>query len=226
MLRKLGLVIVHQETRDMTTGFRVVIVVLAGLLAFPLVESTHPAEARQRSGFTKVTRTFSNPNRIAIPESGTFGVADPYPSRIRVKGLDEAKIRDVNLILRGYTHSVPFSTAVLLEAPNGRRATVMDEVGGEDAVANIKLKLDDEAAAKLPESGPLSSGSFRPNDAFGCQDFPPPAPACSGDVALSTFDDGSPHGTWKLYIWDGYPDDTGSLEEGWSLQIKAKVRNR
>ena len=60
--------------------------------------------------------------------------------------------------------------------------------------------------------------------------MPAPAPAPSGESALSVFDGIDPNGTWKLYIADDSDqplEDTGergssTLSGGWELQIKAR----
>jgi hypothetical protein len=52
------------------------------------------------------------------------------------------------------------------------------------------------------------------------------APAPSGDMALSTFNGIKANGVWRLYIFDDTDEKGGSLQEGWSLTITAKVKSK
>jgi hypothetical protein len=182
-----------------------------------------------------VTKNFSNASTIAIPgdtEHG-FGPADPYPSTIDVSGFKQGKIADLNLALRGFSHTFPSDVGVLLVAPDGSNAIVMDAVGDVAEVSDLTLTLDDEAANPLPDSEGLTSGSFRPLDAgrpgidgSDLVAFPAPAPTPSGDTALSTFDGGNPNGQWQFFVIDSSGGDVGALADGWSLEITAQVKTK
>ena len=52
------------------------------------------------------------------------------------------------------------------------------------------------------------------------------APPASGDIALSTFNGVKANSVWRLYIFDDKDDEGGSLPEGWSLTITAKVKKK
>jgi subtilisin-like proprotein convertase family protein len=183
-----------------------------------------------------VKKTFASDDAIAFPADGSaldIGPADPYPTTIAVTGFKKAEIVDVHLTLRSFSHEFAPDVDVLLVAPGGSNAVMMDEVGFENAgsgVANITLTLDDEAAAALPGEDVLTDGSFRPN-AFGNPSvlaFPSPAPTPSGSVALSNFDGVNPNGEWQLFIADDSEGSVGSLADGWALEItaKSKVKNK
>jgi hypothetical protein len=96
-------------------------------------EQTVSAEARGKGKKKKdksVTRRFSSSEAIEIPDSSIedgFGAADPYPSRSMVGGFKGAKITDVNLTLRGFSHEFTRDVDVLLVAPGGRNAVVLGE---------------------------------------------------------------------------------------------------
>jgi subtilisin-like proprotein convertase family protein len=186
-----------------------------------------------------VKKSFSNTESINIPAEGAaddFGPADPYPSPIGVAGFKKAKITDVNVVLRNFSHTFPADVDVLLVAPGGRNATVMadvgDSLGDEDAVAGITLTLDDEAATQLSVDEQVTSGSFRPLDGNGpgpfgdLTEFPAPAATPSGDNALSTFDGINPNGEWQLFVLDDDQNDVGSLANGWTLTITAKAKSK
>ena len=204
---------------------RALTLILVALLTLtvPLVESTHPAEARKRFRFRTVTRVFTNNGQIAIPGNGT---ATPYPAPLAAKGFKKGKIKDVNLLLRDFSHTFPEHVDILLVAPNGRNALVMSDVGGNANAVNLDLTLDDEAAAGLPSAGALASGAFRPTNFGAIEDLPAPAPVSGGAVALNTFDGGNPNGEWKLFVRDDTNMENGEFAGGWSLQIKARIKIR
>jgi subtilisin-like proprotein convertase family protein len=200
---------------------RILSLTLAVLFALASSAALPPAEAKKKP--KTVTKTFSNANAIEIQDNTT---ADPYPSSIQISGLKKGKIKDVNLILRDFSHTFPPDVNVLLVAKDGSNALVMSDVGGLPDANNLKLTLDDEAASGLPNNAELTSGVFRPtNDGPGDM-FPDPAPEPSGNVALSVFDGDNPNGQWRLFVVDDSMNDDGEFAGGWSLQITAKVKRK
>jgi hypothetical protein len=202
-------------------------------------QSHEPSVAKKHHGKSKtITKSFSNSGAIAIPAEGSdhdFGPADPYPSAITVSGFKKGQITDLNLTLRGFSHTFTPDVDVLLVAPDGGNLVVMGDVGEDDVpVTDLTLTIDDEAADPLPVGEPLISGAFQPLDQFGLSDldnptlldFPAPAPAPSGDLALSTFDGSNPNGRWQLFVLDDTKGDTGSLGDGWTLEITAQVTTK
>jgi subtilisin-like proprotein convertase family protein len=150
----------------------------------------------------------------------TDATANPYPSALQVSGVT-GPVTDVDLELSGLNHNYVGDLDILLEAPDGRRALVMSDVGSGRAVGADVL-LDDEAGAPLPDTGDLTSGRYSPLDitaAYDADSFPAPAPTLVGvGSALSVFDGADPNGTWRLFIVDDAPIDAGTLA-GWSLHI-------
>ncbi len=159
----------------------------------------------------------SNTTSIVMTSSGA---ASPYPSTINV-GNRNTRIRDVNVTLNNLSHTVADEVEVLLVAPGGRRALIMSDVGGGPA-SNVTLTLDDEAAAPLPDAGPLVTGTFRPTDAKDASDPPAPAPPAYPS-ALSTFDGKRPTGQWRLFVFDDAPGDSGQFQGGWTLRLRLKI---
>ena len=211
-------------TRPLT---RLVTVFIAALLVLPIAESTQTAEAGKKS--RTVTKTFSSSGQLDIPEVGTDGPANPYPSNIKVnafKKFKKAKIKDVDLTLRGFSHTAPQNVDVMLVLGN-RQAIVMSDVGQNDDANNLILELADEAADSLPDSDALESGIFRPTNAAGADGFPAPAPTPGPNVALSAFNGAKPDGTWRLFVFDDAGGGgTGELANGWKLEISAKVKEK
>jgi subtilisin-like proprotein convertase family protein len=209
-----------------TTRARILLVVLAALLALPLAPATSPVAAKNRA--RTVTRTFNNPTVIDLfGSAATPNLGVPYPSTIVVSGLN-GTIRDVNLTLDAFSHQNPSDVEVLLVAPGGRTAVVMADVGGSADVAGVTLRLDDEAAVRLPDTNAitLQSGAFRPTNATNSViDFKAPAPSAGANAALSVFDGTNPNGTWRLFVQDDDgPNFSGLFEGGWALEITAQVK--
>ena len=94
--------------------------------------------------------------------------------------------------------------------------------------SGVKLVLDDEATASLPDDGPPASGTYKPtrgtivfNDNPVPDPFPQPAPTGPYGTDLSVFDSTDPNGIWKLYVLDDTDVDTGKIRGGWALRINA-----
>ncbi len=214
--------------RDVLRGLGSV-AVLGAIAATGIGEPTAAKRKKKGRGSSKnrgktVTKTFTNPDFIAI---NTYGSATPFPSRIRVDGLQNATITDVDLVLKGFSHELANSVDVMLVAPDGRNALVMSDVGGVVAAAGVTLSLNDEAAADLSSAAhdPLVTGTFRPTNGGSDADIFDTtfAPVPSGNVALSAFDGGDPNGEWRLFIRDDSPGTGGSFSDGWELRITATV---
>ena len=125
----------------------------------------------------------------------------------------------MNVTLTGLSHTYPDDIDILLVRPGASaNATVMSDAGGSLDVNAVNLTLDDEAAAALPDAAQIVTGSYQPANYEGADPFPAPAPAPSGNVALSTFDGGTPNGTWSLYLVDdagarhGQPDELVAVD--------------
>ncbi len=89
---------------------------------------------------------------------------------------------------------------------------LLSDSGGQDAVSDLDLVFDDEAAGGAPT--PLTSGTFRPTDADPGDQidaFPAPAPTLSNATTLSTFDGATANGTWSLWVVDDAIGDAGSI---------------
>jgi subtilisin-like proprotein convertase family protein len=170
------------------------------------------------------TKTFANTEFVSI-WAGTAGGASVYPSEIRVRGFRKGKVKDVNVHLNDFTHSRPDDVDIMLVAPDGRRAVLLADAGGNNYVGFIDLTLDDEAAQHPPSAGLIASGMYAPVNYTGADPFTG-APAPNGDMALSTFDGAKANGSWRLYIFDDTDDQGGSLQHGWSLTITAKVKDK
>ena len=162
------------------------------------------------------TFTFTNPAPITIND---FGPASPYPATITISGLIAA-ILDINVVLNGLRHTFPTDIGVLLVGPGGQKVVLMDGVGGINPITNVNLTFDDEAASGISTSA-ISSGSFKPTNAFpGADSFDPPALAAGPYASLlSVFDNTLANGTWSLFVRDFSAGNGGSLGGGFGLQV-------
>jgi subtilisin-like proprotein convertase family protein len=161
------------------------------------------------------TRSFTNATAITIP---LLGAATPYPSTINVAGLG-GTISSLTLTLRGITHTWPDDLDVLLVGPAGQKVLVLSDVGGGNGLNSVTITLSDAAAAALPDTGAIVSGTYKPTDFDPTSDtFAAPAPAGPYASTLSAFNGQSPNGTWSLYVFDDGAGDQGSMA-GWNLTI-------
>ena len=194
-------------------------IALAVAMVISVLAVPKPADAAT----TLVTKSFSNTTLITIPGSGEDGPASPYPSSITASFPIGSTVRDVNVVLRGYTHTWPDDVDVLL-VHGERNRTILSDAGGERDVNNITLKLDDEALNGLRNDSQLTGGTFKPSNFDGGDTFSSPAPnPASPNPALSGFDGMGARGVWKLFVQDDNFFDSGSFARGWTIQIRAAV---
>lgn len=159
---------------------------------------------------------FENNNTITIP-SGT--TASPYPSTLSVSGLTGVITR-VTVILGGLAHTFPDDVDILLVSPGGQKVMLMSDAGGGTDITGNVLTFDDFAAGTLPDTTAIPFfGTYRPTDFEPGEAMPGPAPAGPYSVTLSSFNGSSANGTWRLYVNDDRNPDSGSISDGWSLQI-------
>ncbi len=162
------------------------------------------------------TRTFSNSGNISIPAAGR---ASPYGGPIVVGGTTGV-VKKVVVRLNGISHTNPDDLDVLLVSPTGAKLLLMSDAGGGADIVGSNLVFDDAATARLPDNGQVVSGRFKPsNYGPGVDGFPAPAPAGPYSINLSTFNNVSANGTWRLFVVDDAANARGSVSGGWSLVI-------
>lgn len=161
-----------------------------------------------------------NTNAMTIPASGP---ASLYPSQIAVSG-QTGLVQAVQVNLTNFSHAAPDDVDLMLVAPNGNKVVLMSDVGGANAATNLNIVFDETAAASLPDSAALSSGTFKPTDFETGDTYPAPAPAGgqSGRF-LSVFNGMDPNGTWSLYLVDDTGTNAGSISGGWSISVISSV---
>lgn len=175
--------------------------------------------------------TFSNTNFISLNEnSNSYPTpATPYPSTNFVSGFSGQVVQKVTVTLQGFSHTFPSDAIILLVGPQGQESVLMANAGSQDklSVTNLTFTLDDDATNPLPINTSLTNGVFKPtncNLSLGYpqqSDLPPPAPPGNSNApaALSVFKNTDPDGTWSLFIADYAEGDSGSIANGWSLNL-------
>lgn len=167
--------------------------------------------------------TTGNAGTITIPAGApgntAAGVASPYPGAISVGGLPASGVRVKSVNINGISHTWPSDIDMLLQAPNGAYVILMSDRGGSTDIVNANLVFDDAALLLLPTTG-ITSGTYRPTNTGGPDNFPAPGPGSVTQVgpALSTFT-GNFNGDWKLFVNDQAGGDVGAISS-WSITFE------
>lgn len=169
-----------------------------------------------------IKTTFSSNGPWNIPASGTGAAVgaptSPYPLTINVAGVTDPVV-DVNVRLRGLSHTWPDDIDIALVGPQGQAVTIMSDAGSGADIINVTLDFSMEVnSGFLPDSAQIVSGTYLPSDFGGADTFPAPAPAGPYGTNLSVFNGVNPNGVWSLYVVDDVSSDLGSLA-GWDLEI-------
>ena len=168
---------------------------------------------------------YANPDAIVLPllESGPGSV---YPSDIVISGLTSS-VYKVTVTLRNINHDYPDDIDVILVGPRGQTVYLMSDCGLDNALVDVSLTLDDDAAQALPDSDPqIVSGTYKPTNYGTASDgFAPPAPPPPYTTNLSVFRGSDPNGVWSLYMMDDQPENAtpqsppGFLADGWTMTL-------
>jgi streptogramin lyase/subtilisin-like proprotein convertase family protein len=167
---------------------------------------------------------FRNTAPINLPNTGLAS-----PSSISVSGL-QGTITDVNVRLKGLSHTFPDDLDFILQAPDGQFTMLASDVGSASVskpsypADGITLSIDDSAPRQLSDNLPLVSGIWKPTNILDNLDFSvegevPGPSAANIPASLATFNGAAPNGTWKLWIDDDRVGDSGKLYSGWGLDI-------
>lgn len=161
---------------------------------------------------------FSNPGVITIRDNNT---ATPYPSTIVATGL-RGPVSRISVTLDGLTHTAPDDVDVLLvHRPSGRRSLLLSDVGGANAISNVRLTFDARGGNRnLADDSPIVSGTYLPTDFEGNDVFPSSAPAGAHTANLANFNGVSGNGEWDLFVLDDAANNSGQIAFGWSLRIE------
>jgi subtilisin-like proprotein convertase family protein len=165
-----------------------------------------------------------------IPVTGLFGTsqgvvindrapANPYPSVINISNM-AGNIVSASVSVLGLQHSYPSDISMLLVGPQGQQIVLMSRAGSGagSAITGVNLTFDDSASALPPQTGLITSGTYKPSDYNGALQFYTPVnpPYVTN---LSALKGANPNGDWKLYVQDDLAPDNGQITGGWLLKV-------
>ncbi len=166
---------------------------------------------------------FTNPTPISIP-SGP-GTATPSPATLLVSGLPTSGVSVTSVGINNFSHTWSGDVNIVLQHPNGTTNVILKADSQADPfipASNVTLTFSDAAAASLPASGTLTTGTYKPTNRNGSPfAFLAPGPTVTGPTfpaspTLSTFT-GDMNGTWKLFVEDRVAGDQGSIAGGYTI---------
>ncbi len=164
----------------------------------------------------KVGNIYSNNTAIVINDNAR---ATPYPSVINVTN-PNALVTSTAVVLTNLSHAYPRDINALLVSPTGQKSYLMARCGSSFAINNVTLTFDDAATNSLPQFAPIASGAYRPSSfASIAPNFPTNAPSPPYVTNLSAFNGTSPNGAWSLYVFDDNFLHSGSIADGWILNL-------
>lgn len=157
----------------------------------------------------------ANTNQIVIPDSGP---ASLYPSTITVSGVTGI-VKQVRVNISGLGHSYARDIDMLLVSPSGQKIMLLSDGGPGSGLAGLNLVFSDDAPSSIPLNGFLS-GVYKPTDYDQATDtMPAPAPAGPYTNSLGSLSGLDPNGVWSLYVADDTRQESGTISNGWSLDL-------
>jgi subtilisin-like proprotein convertase family protein len=170
-----------------------------------------------------LTKTYSNPTPIAIPDVGPAAPSTVQVSNPGFQLLPGTRFT-VSLTLLEITHSSVADLDVSLISPSGGTARILENVGGNNPVNGVTWTLGD-VGPRLSGIFPSPSGTYVPS-----------AYALDGGLSgaqspgfLLTRSPGGgasvPVGAWTLNVTDNEATDSGVIAGGWSLQFSGTPSN-
>ncbi len=157
---------------------------------------------------------YVNNTGITIQDSAN---ASPFPSLVSAPILPAGNAQVARVHLFGFTHTYPDDVDVYLMAPSGKWIVLFSDAGGNASVTGRNFAFSDIAAAALPDSDPLTNGTYRPDPGTepGSNEFPAEA---NRVTTLRELTAGGHAGNWGLYVRDDFEGDFGSIT-GWGIEF-------
>jgi subtilisin-like proprotein convertase family protein len=140
-----------------------------------------------------------------------------HSSSIDLESAVRQRVVDVDVELHGLTYRRLSWLDIGLVGPSGDLVLLVSDCSSDAVPANLELALDDEAARAVPFEGEVGSGTYRPTNLEGEEDFGRPGFSDS----LSDFDGTDPVGRWTLRVRDDTIADgeQRGVLEGWTLVL-------
>jgi hypothetical protein len=162
-----------------------------------------------------------NPTPITIPDSG---IASPYPSAIEFT-TDPFEVQNIFVTFNSFSHTDPDDVGFVLVGPTGA-AYLLQDGTSSSPWTNATYSLNDYSGLRLPLSGVVTSGVFRPIIKYGGDSFDAPGPGTTysnEDSLLAQVFAGQGNGNWSLYVKDFAGGNSGSIAGGWCLALNDVV---
>lgn len=170
----------------------------------------------------------TGPVDTAIPATGTFGPAGPYPAVRTISG-ETGVITDVNVSIDRVWHQRPDNLDLLLVGPHGEKVVLMSDACGTREAAGRGWEWDDEAPAPMTVGDDFSTcgnRSHRPTDSEPGDIWPAPAPPPPYAGTLSAFDLTDPNGDWRLFVNDDASDKVGFITNRFAVALATRPKAR
>lgn len=160
-------------------------------------------------------QTFSNTTPITIQP---LGIATPYPSIIEISGVSNPALT-FSVTLNNFSHTFLADVHVLLVGPAGQSILLLANAGGGGDAINADLTFSSDATTTISDGNVgAPTGTFAPS-VYSPVNLPAGAPAGPYGNSLLPLVGTSVNGTWRLFVWDDAPQDSGAIAEGWSVRI-------
>jgi subtilisin-like proprotein convertase family protein len=191
----------------------------------PKGDQTYSGNALFKLGYSStVTLTKGLAGALSMSGGLTVGQFTPYRSEVTVADAEvSGSVKNVKVVLNGFTHGFPDDMQVLLVGPKGDKVLLMANAGGSTAPAaavNMTFSAPGTGIAKIPDNGPVETKTYLPSSWAGETYVFPPAPGEPlgpqppfGD-SLGVFvgsDLSKVRGTWRLYVADDSFGQVGSI---------------
>jgi hypothetical protein len=197
-----------------------VLSIAVAMLGFGLLPSASGAYSRTYLNLTDLYPTGG---------AGSVGPANLFPSQIVVRGL-KGRVTKATVTIIGYRSASPDDTDLVVAKGTGK-VMLMSDACGNDPLQNDNWTFADSAPTFISKPGPCGNyltTAFKPSNYLGNLPEPddlslaggPPPPYRN---ALSTFNNRSPNGTWRLFALDD--DDTSGVGfdiAAWALTLKVR----
>lgn len=179
--------------------------------------STSTAEAETTtSTSTAEAATTTTTSACAIITSHSFETqtaSAPYPYEVVIADVVDP-VDKITVSLSTFSHDFPADLFVLLVSPLGKKILLMANQGSGVPVENLDFIFDETAAADLPDTGPLLSGTFLPYGGTALTEaLISPAPALPYSNTLAEMAAEDVNGTWEVYVSSGGHFEDGSICE-------------
>ncbi|MBI4325987.1 MAG: hypothetical protein HY674_12070, partial [Chloroflexi bacterium] len=154
-----------------------------------------------------------------------FGNATPYPSTVTVSGIINA-VTSLRVKLNRVTSvsadgAWPSDLEVFLMGPRSNVCALMSDAGGSTPLKTANLVFDDAAATAMPQSGGITSGTYRPTNYDLSESLPPGGSGAIGTSLAALLAPGpsrGANGEWNLFVRDAAIADSGAISS-WAVVV-------